>query len=135
MKGCVNARGCAPGSRWLRVQSLRFDADKGQRLVAWTDAYIDARYAAILPAVQSQPTVLMSHLLEQQFGLDLATVDQEICAGKLDKATAKALKAEPDDAALKVVRRYLTGSGQPALITASLHPAERFSIRTTLTRS
>lgn len=127
--------GCAPGSRWLRVQSLRFDADKGREPVAWTDAYIDARYAAILPAVRDQPTVLMSHLLEQQFGLDLATVDQEISGGKLAPATALALKAEPDGAALKVVRRYLTGSGQPALVTVSTHPAERFSIRTTLTRS
>ncbi len=127
--------GCEPGSRWLRVQSLRFDADKGQGPVAWTDAYIDARYAAILPAVLSQPTVLMSQLLEQQFGLDLATVDQEISGGKLDPVTAQALKAEPDGAALKVVRRYLTGSGQPALVTVSTHPAERFSIRTTLNRS
>lgn len=127
--------GCEPGSRWLRVQSLRFDADKGHDPVSWTDAYIDSRYAAILPAVLSQPTVLMSQLLEQQFGLDLATVEQDVFGCKLDPAMAMALKAEPDGAALRVVRRYLTGGGQPALVTVSIHPATRFSIRTTLTRA
>lgn len=127
--------GCAPGSRWLCVQSLRFDADKGQDPVSWTDAYIDARYAAILPAVLSQPTVLMSQLLEQQFGLDLATVEQDVFGCKLDAAMATALKAEADAAALRVVRRYLTGNGQPALVTVSIHPATRFAIRTTLTRA
>jgi GntR family transcriptional regulator len=127
--------GCAPGSRWLRVQSLRLDADKGRDPVAWTDAYIDARYAAILPAVLNQPTVLMSQLLEEQFGLNLATVEQDVFGGKLDATMATALKTEPDAAALRVVRRYLGAGGKPALVTVSIHPATRFAIRTTLTRA
>jgi GntR family transcriptional regulator len=127
--------GCAPGSRWVRVQSLRLDADKGRDPVSWTDAYIDTRYRDVLPAVLDQPTVLMSQLLQQRFGIDLATVEQEVSGGTLGAALASALKAEPDGVALRVVRRYLTGNGQPALVTVSTHPADRFSIKTTLTRA
>lgn len=40
-----------------------------------------------------------------------------------------------DAAALKVLRRYLTREDEPVLLTVSIHPADRFSINTTLTRS
>jgi GntR family transcriptional regulator len=70
--------GCAPGSRWLLVQSLRFDEPQGATPVSWTDAYIDERHAAVLPAVKQQPSVLMSELLERHFGVELATVEQEV---------------------------------------------------------
>jgi DNA-binding GntR family transcriptional regulator len=53
---------------------------------------------------------------------------------KLTASQAKQLAAEKDGAALKVLRRYLTRENQPVLITVSIHPAERFAIKTTLTR-
>ena len=49
-------------------------------------------------------------------------------------ALAKSLNADKDEAALQVIRRYLTRDHQPVLVTVSIHPAQRFSIRTTLTR-
>jgi GntR family transcriptional regulator len=127
--------GCNAGSKWLCIQSLRFDAAKGKLPVSWTNAYIDAKYASILKAIQAQPSALMSELLEKEFGLDLATVEQDVTGCKLDALLAKSLNAEKDEAALQVIRRYLTRDNQPILVTVSIHPAQRFSIRTTLTRN
>ena len=127
--------GCQPGTRWLRVQSLRFDPARHQAAVSVTDAYIDERFAAILPSIEERPSALMSELLEEVFGLDLATVEQEVQGWKLTAEQARQLKAEKDAAALKVTRRYLTRDQQPVLMTLSIHPADRFSIKTKLTRT
>ena len=77
----------------------------------------------------------MSELLEKEFGLDLATVEQDVTGCKLDATLAKNLNADKDEAALQVIRRYLTRDDKPVLVTVSIHPAKRFSIRTTLTRN
>ncbi len=127
--------GCDAGSQWLCIQSLRFDAARGKLPVSWTNAYIDIQYANVLKAIQAQPSALMSELLEKEFGLDLATVEQDVTGCKLDAPLAKRLNADKDEAALQVVRRYLTRDGHPVLVTVSIHPAKRFSIRTTLTRN
>ena len=126
---------CEPGSAWLCVQSLRFDAAQGKHPVSWTTAYIDIKYAQVLPAILQQPSALMSELLEKTFGLDLATVEQVVTGCKLDAALAQKLNAEKGEAALQVVRRYLSRDRRPVLITVSIHPARRFAIRTTLTRN
>lgn len=127
--------GCDAGSHWLCIQSLRFDATRGKLPVSWTYAYIDAQYASVLKAIEANPSALMSELLEKEFGLDLATVEQDVTGCKLDAPLAKNLNADKDEAALQVVRRYLTRDNKPALVTVSIHPAKRFSIRTTLTRN
>lgn len=127
--------GCDAGSQWLCIQSLRFDAARGKLPVSWTSAYIDIRYASILEAIKAQPSALMSELLEKEFGLDLATVEQDVTGCKLDASLARNLNADNDEAGLQVVRRYLTGDGEPILVTVSIHPSKRFSIRTTLTRN
>jgi GntR family transcriptional regulator len=126
---------CDAGSKWLCIQSLRFDAARGKLPVSWTSAYIDAKYASILKSIQTHPSALMSELLEKEFGLDLATVEQDVTGCKLDATLAKNLNADKDEAALQVIRRYLTRDDKPVLVTVSIHPAKRFSIRTTLTRN
>lgn len=127
--------GCEPGSRWLLVESLRLDPTRHKSAVSVTSAYIDERYASILPTIEQRPSALMSELLEEVFGLDLATVEQEVLGWKLTPSQAKQLRAETDAAALKVLRRYLNRDHQPVLMTVSIHPADRFSIKTTLTRT
>lgn len=134
-KALAKELGCEAGSKWLLVQSLRFEAADSKEAVSLTDAYIEARFASILPTIKKRPSALMSELLEESFGLDLATVEQQVKGWKLTADQAKALKAPEDAAALKVLRRYLTRDGEPVLLTVSIHPADRFSINTTLTRT
>lgn len=125
---------CNAGSQWLCIQSLRFDAARGKLPVSWTNAYIDFRYASVAKAIEANPSALISELLEKEFGLDITTVEQDVTGCKLDASLATNLEAHNDEAALQVIRRYLTRDGEPILVTVSIHPAKRYSIRTTLTR-
>lgn len=134
-KTLANELGCEVGSKWLLVQSLRFDAADSKDAVSLTEAYIEERFASILPTIKKRPSALMSEVLEESFDLDLATVQQQVKGWKLTTQQAKALKAPEDAAALKVLRRYLTREEEPVLLTVSIHPADRFSINTTLTRT
>jgi GntR family transcriptional regulator len=127
--------GCKPGTRWLLIQSLRFDSASSKHAVSWTNAYVDERYAGVLSLVRARPSALMAELLSEKYGLNLATVEQEVLGHKIAPEHAKALGVQPEEAGLKVIRRYLTGEKQPVLVTVSIHPAQRFSIKTTLTRS
>ena len=34
--------GCAPGSRWLRISSLRMNGEPNAAPIGWTDVYVDA---------------------------------------------------------------------------------------------
>jgi DNA-binding GntR family transcriptional regulator len=102
--------------------------------VSWTNAYIDFRYASVAKAIEANPSALISELLEKEFGLDITTVEQDVTGCKLDASLATNLEAHNDEAALQVIRRYLTRDGEPILVTVSIHPAKRYSIRTTLTR-
>src|SRR4051812_49233527 len=36
--------GCAPGTRWLRISSLRLNGEANTTPVGWTDVYVDAAY-------------------------------------------------------------------------------------------
>ena len=134
-KALAKELGCKPGSRWLVVQSLRYDSASSEHAVSWTDAYVDERYAGILKKVKANPSALMAELLADQFGIDIATIEQEVHGHKILPAHAQALGVHSADAGLKVVRRYLTNDKQVVLVTVSFHPAKRFAIKTTLTRN
>ena len=60
--------GCAGGSRWLRISSLRMDGGKKSRPIGWTDVYIDPAYADVGPMVRQAPQTLISELTESRYG-------------------------------------------------------------------
>ena len=127
--------GCAAGTRWLRVSSLRMN-DVADRLpVGWTDVYIDPAYAEIGGLVRSSPGVLISALIEARYGRRIAEIRQEIRATSVPEAIAAALQAEAGATALKIIRWYLDATGQAFEVSVSIHPAERFAVSMQLKRS
>jgi GntR family transcriptional regulator len=132
----ANARrlGCEPGSEWLRVTSLRFDHAQQQLPVALTEAYIDARYRAILPQLRKEPKRLIASALADRYGVSLPTVEQQVCAVPLSQALAGELGASGETVGLLVLRRYLNTSGNPVLVTQSTHPASRFVLNMRMTQ-
>ena len=59
---------CPPGTRWLRVSSLRIDGDRGSPPVGWTDVYIDPAYIEVAEAARAQPDMLISSLIGARYG-------------------------------------------------------------------
>ena len=126
--------GCAPGSRWLRISSLRLNGEPDAAPIGWTDVYVDAAYAELRDIVHECPDVLISSLIESRFGRRIAEIRQEIQAVLLPVKLAEELGAEAGTAALKIIRRYVDHAGETFEITVTIHPAERFAFMIRLQR-
>jgi DNA-binding GntR family transcriptional regulator len=66
-------------------------------------------------------------LIEQQFGEQVAQVEQQIRAIALGATMARILKAPPRSPALWICRHYLNRRGEAIEVAISTHPAERFT--------
>lgn len=127
--------GCAGGTRWQRISSLRMDPTDANRPVCWTDAYVDMANAEVAQDVRQHPDALISTLIENRYGRTIARIRQEVSAVTLSAELATALQAELDSPALRITRRYFDASGEVFEITCSIHPADRFSFSMELSRS
>jgi DNA-binding GntR family transcriptional regulator len=127
--------GCAGGSRWLRISSLRMDGGKKRRPICWTDVYIDPSYSDIVELVRESPETLVSSLIEARYGRRIARIRQDVRAVSLSTSLAEPLKAEIGSPALQLVRRYLDSSNAAFEISITTHPADRFTFSMTMDRS
>ena len=127
--------GCAGGTRWLRISSLRMEGGKKRRPIGWTDVYVDATYRDIGDLVREAPETLISSLIESRYGRRIARIRQDIHATAVPKALADELKVEAGSPALRIVRRYLDAADEAFEISVSVHPADRFTFSMQLNRS
>lgn len=127
--------GCAPGSRWLHIASIRQGSTAGAPPVCWTDSYVNTAYSGLSQLVREDPKPLISELIEKHYGRRSAEVHQTISAVAMPPALAEALQVAPGSPALRIVRRYLDRSGATIETTISVHPAERYTFSMVLKRS
>lgn len=127
--------GCAGGTRWLRISSLRMEGGKQRRPICWTDVYIDPSYADVAELVRESPETLISSLIETRYGRRIARIRQDVRAVSLSSSLAELLKAESGAPALQLVRHYLDASDQTFEISVTTHPADRFTFSMELERS
>ncbi|MFG1191797.1 GntR family transcriptional regulator [Xanthobacter flavus] len=128
--------GCRPGSRWLRISSLRhLPDDASAPPICWTDVYVDERYAeAVEPRIRSFPG-LFSNLLEEVSGRRIIEIRQDIKAVGIPTRVAGALKTSAGAHALEIRRQYILSPGSMAEVSISIHPGDRFSYATRLMRA
>jgi DNA-binding GntR family transcriptional regulator len=126
--------GCAVGSRWLRISSLRLDQAHSDQPIGWTDVYVIAAYADLPGVVRRSPQVLISDLIEKKYGQHIAEVRQTVEAVGVPADFADELKVKPGSPALKILRRYLDQAGQMFEASITLHPAKRFRLSMRLRR-
>ena len=127
--------GCEVGRPWLRISSLRWAGEADTAPVGWTDVYIDAAYADLAGAVRASPNVLVSHLIEERHGRRVAEIQQDVQASILPDRIAGALDAEPGATALRIVRRYADDAAEVFEVSVTVHPADRFTLSSRLSRS
>ena len=118
--------GCAGGTRWLRLSSLRVEGGRSRRPICWTDVYIDPSYTEIAEWVRASPETLVSSFIETRYGRRISSIQQQITAVSLPKQLSEPLRAEAGSPALKIIRRYLDSDAVAFEISVSIHPAERF---------
>jgi GntR family transcriptional regulator len=127
--------GCAGGTRWLRVSSLRMDGGRPSRPMGWSDVYVEEKYRDVGALVRHAPDTLISSLIETRYGRRIVRITQNIQAVAVPKALAEELRVEPGSPALKIVRRYLDSDDKAFEISITVHPAERFIFAMDLKRA
>lgn len=121
------------GAPWLRVNSLRA-VPGDSRPVCMTTAYVDLR----LPGLEQKLEHLtgpISAMLEKDYGIRIARIEQSIQAVRLGKRQAKLLRAAEGGAALRAIRRYYDDRGRLVELSNAIHPGDRFAYTTSLLRS
>jgi GntR family transcriptional regulator len=126
--------GCAEGTRWLRISSVRLDGRAASPPIGWTDTYIDADYADLADLIRTTPQVLISSLIEKEHGRRIADIHQDVEATGLPAALANALQADAGSPALKIRRSYLDTEHKLFEVSITIHPMERFIVSMRLTR-
>ena len=124
---------CRTGTRWLRVTSLRaVPADP--RPVCMTTAYIDLRFPDLAHNLEELSGPI-SAMLEREYGVRIARIEQSIQAVRLGKRQAKLLRALDGGPALRAIRKYYDQNGRLIELSNAIHPGERFTYVTSLVRS
>ncbi|PTR28821.1 GntR family transcriptional regulator [Rhodococcus sp. OK519] len=115
-----------PGSRWFLVAGPRYLRTGSKQPLCWSDQYIRAEAPG------------RERLLRGDFDRESLrghTIEQEVRAAMLTDDVAAALDAEPRAPALVITRRHYATDGAMLSVSFHIHPADRYSIRTTLTDS
>ena len=130
----ADALGLAPGSRWLRISSLRVDPLRLDQPICASDSYVAPKLQGITGHLSDQTTALFE-LLSDHLGVRTDSIEQELQAASVPESLASVLSAVPASPALRILRHYRDASGWLFLTTVGLHPADRFAYRIRLDRS
>lgn len=126
--------GCSIGKEWLKLCSLRYSDKNPDEPMGLTEIYIDASYKKIPKLAKDNPSILISHLIESEYGRRIAEIKQDVFAILLNEEFAKLLQAKTKSPALKIVRSYIDTANEAFQITVTTHPADRYSASTRLRR-
>jgi len=122
----------SPGEVWLHVHGRRFVPDNPLP-IAHTQIWLAPPFRALKGLAGNLHQAVHS-LIEEQFGEQVFTVEQEILAVTLDATMARELSTHPGAAGLKVTRFYLNRRGELIECAISTHAAERFSYNSVFQR-
>lgn len=116
---------CAPGARWLHLEGVRYGGDSADEPISLVDIYVNAEYSRLsgLAKTLDKPVYTM---IEEQYGIKVTRVEQEIQGLLIEGATADALQVESGAAGLRIVRSYFLRD-KIIEVTTGVHPASRFS--------
>jgi DNA-binding GntR family transcriptional regulator len=115
-----------PGQTWLRAEGIRRAGDRALP-ICFTEIYIHPAFRSIQGLTGRRLRTPVYTLIEQQFGEQVAEVQQQIRAVALSAAMARVLKSQARSAALWICRHYVNRRGEAIEVAISTHPAERFT--------
>ncbi len=128
--------GCKPGSRWLKISSLRRLPEAPEvPPICWTDVYIaEAVGQKILNRIHGYQGIL-GNLVEEETGRRIVEIRQDISATGISEALAGPLRAPAGGHALEIRRQYVLAPDTLVEVSISTHPADRFSYNICLRRA
>lgn len=125
---------CAVDDRWIRIRGLRSIVGDEKRPIAYSEIYIDERFADIAYGPTPTGIGVYYELIMEKYDEELQSVEQEISAIDMKRTTADLLGVKSGSSGLQIVRRYHCSRPQPIEVTLNRHPKDRFTYRLLLNR-
>lgn len=119
---------CEKYLRFLRFTNIRTHPTDEGKPVVWTAVYVNAAYSKLPELARHNPLVLLSTLIEKEYGERCQEVTQKISAVPLPAEAAISLNATPGSPALRILRHYLGIRRNILEISESYHPGDRYSL-------
>ncbi|MEC5293418.1 GntR family transcriptional regulator [Aurantimonas sp. C2-6-R+9] len=132
-KSVAASIGATPGSRWLRIASIRVDSARPRKPICASFAYIDEGLSEVRDHLADETSALCD-LLSRNCGVHVKNIKQELQGAIIHDALAEQLYVLVGSPALRILRHYRDAAGWIFMITVSLHPADRFAYRMQLDR-
>lgn len=131
----------APGEEWTYALGVRSageppagkTAAPAARPICITRLFLSPLLEGIAPRLRERRTAVYT-LIEQEYGITIQRVEQELIGTVLDVDDAANLGCVPGAPALRIVRRYYDRLDRLLEVADNLHPSDRFSYRMHLRR-
>lgn len=117
---------CKPGQKWIKVQMLRTEKNAEAAPVCWTDAYLEPVIGQRVLGLIRDGTGLVSQIIEQETGLAVSDIKQQIDATALSPDMADMLEAEPHAPCLEITRFYQDRAKRVFFVTINTYPPGKF---------
>lgn len=124
--------GCRPETQWTRINALRRTEATAEPF-CYVEVYVDPAYAEAVRNLSVVQYAIYS-VLEQQYGVRIAEVVQDIEAVPADLNIASRLNIPPHSPVLVITRRYFSQDGQLVEVAVNTHPGGKFRYTITLQR-
>jgi len=128
--------GCRPGTRWLRISSLRVvPSDTGNEPFCWTDVYISSDISKLVePRLRTYDEVF-SNLIEEISGRRIVEIRQDIFSTIIPRDVGRQLRSEHAPVGLKIRRKYFLSPMNLVQVSLTYHPSDRFYYSSVLRRT
>ena len=120
-----NARGICASCVFLMSEPIPTDNGKP---VVWTAVYVNAAYSRLPDLARLNPLVLLSTLIEKEYGEKCLEVVQKISAVPLPAEAAMYLDAQVGSPCLRILRHYMGIKRDILQISESYHPGDRYAL-------
>ena len=119
---------CEKYLRFLRFTNVRVHPTKTDQPVVWTAVYVNAAYSKLPDLARMHPLVLLSTLIEKEYGEKCSEVIQKVSAVPMPKEVAQCLNAVPGSPSLRILRHYIGTRRNILEISESYHPGDSYSL-------
>ena len=131
-KAQARAMSAAPGDEWIHAVAIRRDM-VGGKPIGMTRLFLNPALKGIERALRRSHGAVYS-LIERDFAVRIARVEQVISGIVIDEADAANLDVPTGTPGLSIRRSYFDEDGRLVELAESVHPANRFTYRMELRR-
>jgi len=125
--------GADTGTEWIYALGIRYQGavdtalkGKSDRPLCLTRIFLNPMLKGIEAQLRERNTAIYA-LIEREYEIPIERVEQDLQGVLLDADDAANLGAIAGSPALRIVRRYYSGSGQLLEVAENLHPGDRFT--------